>query len=228
MPSFFVYSPTQDHLPPATKQCTTRDMRIGLTGVSSMQTVIISGSRNPHGQTARAANALLEGITCEDGRGELIFLPQLTIARCQQCDANGWGECRTDGRCVTDDDFPALVEKITAADLCVFASPVYWGDLSESLRAFLDRLRRVCTHSSVKESMRGKAAVGVCVAGGGGGGAPSCLVSMEKVLRTCGFDVLDMIPVRRQNLELKLTVLRLTGAWLVKQASSETESSRLS
>jgi hypothetical protein len=31
------------------------------------------------------------------------------------------------------------------------------------------------------------------------------------VLSTCGFDVIDMVPVRRQNLESKLEVLRSTG-----------------
>jgi len=55
------------------------------------------------------------------------------------------------------------------------------------------------------------------VAGGGGGGAPACAVRLEKVLHTCGFDVVDMVPARRQNLEHKVQVLRLTGAWLAEQ-----------
>ena len=57
--------------------------------------------------------------------------------------------------------------------------------------------------------------MGICVAGGGGGDAPSCAVSLEKVLRTCGFDVVDLVQVRRQNLEMKLDVLKTTGEWLV-------------
>jgi hypothetical protein len=56
--------------------------------------------------------------------------------------------------------------------------------------------------------------MGICVAGGGGGGAPACAVSLERVLSTCGFDVLDMIPVRRQNLDMKLDVLKIAGQWL--------------
>jgi len=108
------------------------------------------------------------------------------------------------------------VDRIAAADAVAFANPVYFGDLSESLRAFLDRLRRTCMNESGKAKIAGKKAVGICVAGGGGGGAPNCTLSLEKVLATCGFDVVDMIPARRQNLEMKLEVLRAVGKWLAK------------
>ena len=36
-------------------------------------------------------------------------------------------------------------------------------------------------------------------------------VSLERILQTCGFDVVDMIPLRRQNYEHILKVLELTG-----------------
>ncbi len=179
-----------------------------------MNVLIISGSRNPEGQTARAASALLRGIEAEGGSGETVFLPQMNIERCRQCDEKGWGLCRSEGRCVIEDDLASLVDKIQGADAVAFANPVYFGDLSESLRAFLDRLRRTCTHEAGKAKVRDKRAVGICVAGGGGGGAPACTVSLEKVLRISGFDVVDMIPARRQNLDMKLQVLETTGRWL--------------
>ena len=179
-----------------------------------MKTIIILGSRNPLGQTARAANALREGVVSQSGQVEQFFLPQMNIERCRQCEDNGWGICRTEGQCVIEDDFAALVDEIRDADAVVFATPVYWGDLSESIRAFLDRLRRICTHEDGKGGIGGTKAIGICVAGGGGGGAPSCAVSMEKILHTCGFDLLDMVPARRQNLEMKCRVLKMTGEWL--------------
>lgn len=146
---------------------------------------------------------------------ERLFLPELELERCRQCEDSGWGICRTEGKCVIEDGFAELVEKIAAADVALFATPVYYGDLSESMRAFLDRLRRICTHEEGRKKVVDKLALGICVAGGGGGGAPSCIVSLDKVLNTCGFDTIDMIPVRRQNLEFKLDVLKLTGGWPV-------------
>jgi multimeric flavodoxin WrbA len=161
-----------------------------------------------------------QGLVSGGGEGESIYLPELTIERCRQCDERGWGICRTEAQCVIDDDFAPIVDQMRGADALVFATPVYFGDLSESMRAFTDRLRRICFHAADKGGMAGKPAIGVCVAGGGGGGAPSCAVSLERVLRTCGFDVVDMVPVRRQNLEMKLEVLQITGEWLATCPSS--------
>jgi len=184
-----------------------------------MNILIISGSRNPEGQTARAAKALLAGVESTGGTGELVFLPALKIERCRQCEDNGWGLCRSEGRCVIDDDLAPLMGKIKSADAVAFATPVYFGDLSESMRAFLDRMRRVYRHTGDKAGVIGKPAIGICVAGGGGGGAPNCAVSLEKVLATIGLDVVDMIPARRQNLEMKVEVLKIVGAWLVESQS---------
>jgi len=185
-----------------------------------MKCIVVSGSRNPEGQTARALGALAEGVTEAGGAFETIHLPAMIIERCRQCDTTGWGRCRAEGRCVIDDDFAAVVKKLRYADAAVFATPVYWGDLAEALRAFLDRLRRTSVHEEGKRGFAGKPAVGICVAGGGGGGAPACAVALERVLRTIGFDAIDLVPVRRQNLEFKLDILRRTGEWLVTEAAS--------
>lgn len=179
-----------------------------------MTVLMISGSRSPDGQTARAADAMLEGASA-GSTTEKLFLASLHIERCRQCDDDGWGICNKEGRCVIEDDFASVVEKIRGADAVIFATPVYYSDLSESIRAFLDRLRRIGTHEDGRVGMAGKMAIGLCVAGGGGGGTPACCVSLERVLTTCGFDVVDMIPVRRQNLDAKLPRLRSAGEWLV-------------
>ncbi len=179
-----------------------------------MKLLIVSGSRNPEGQTASASKALLEGVTGEGSQGEEVFLPQMKVERCRQCNDDGWGICSTEGRCVIEDDFASLVDKVKNADTAVFATPVYFHDLSESLDAFLARLRRVTRHEVGQRGISGKRAIGICVAGGGGGGAPSCAVILERTLQVCGFDVLDVIPVRRQNLDMKRAILRATGRWL--------------
>lgn len=176
----------------------------------------ILGSRNPEGQTARATAALIEGITEGGGQAQQVLLPVLKLEHCRQCEQSGWGTCRSEGKCVIEDDFTATVQRIREADAVVFATPVYFGDLSESMRAFTDRLRRICRHEAGRQGIADKPAIGIAVAGGGGGGSLTCLVSLEKVLRTCGFDVVDLVPVRRQNLEMKCGVLKTTGRWFVE------------
>ena len=44
---------------------------------------------------------------------------------------------------------------------------------------------------------------------------------LEYALMTCGFDVVDMVPARRQNLDMKLDVLRIVGRWLATKPRSD-------
>lgn len=184
-----------------------------------MKALVILGSRNPKGQTARAAEALSEGLKEGGVKTDKVFLPEIKIEHCGQCEDHGWGICRTEGKCTIKDDFDSLANKVKDADAVIFANPVYFGDLSESMRAFLDRLRRVNRFEATKYSVKDKPAIGICVAGGGGGGAMLCSVSMERVLNTCGFSVIDLIPVRRQNLDMKIDILKITGKWLASKFS---------
>ncbi len=183
-----------------------------------MKVLMISGSRNPEGQTARAAQALLTGAEGAGAQVELLYLPELAIERCRQCDANGWGDCRAIGDCVIEDDLDSVLAAMRDADLLALATPVYYGTLSESIRACLDRVRRVCTHKDGRVGILGKPAVGVCVAGGSGGGSYSCAVDLERMLTSIGLDVLAIQPARRQNLDASCEMLERLGAWAVTQA----------
>jgi multimeric flavodoxin WrbA len=62
-----------------------------------MKILIISGSRNPKGQTARAADAFRQGVLNEKNECEILFLPHFEIERCRQCEDTGWGVCRREG-----------------------------------------------------------------------------------------------------------------------------------
>lgn len=178
-----------------------------------MHVMIISGSRNPEGQTARCADAIASGLAKAGATSETVFLPVLDIKRCRQCDADGWGFCKSEMRCIIEDDFASLMEKINATDAVVFTNPVYFKDLSESLRGFLDRLRRI-TFFNHQSPLRGKPVLGVCLAGGGRGEPPACF-HLERILTETGFAVLNVIPVRRQNIESRLPVLEKAGERLV-------------
>lgn len=185
-----------------------------------MKILAVLGSCNSQGKTAQATNALLTAAAAEGVEVESIFLPQQKLEHCQQCNDDGWGICNKTGVCAIKDDIESVIARIKEADAVIFATPVYFGDMSESMRAFLDRFRRLSRAPG--GNMAGKPAVGICVAGDAGAEAPICVVSLEKVLLKCGFNVADLIPVRWQNLELKLQVLRLTGAWLVGELRHST------
>jgi len=185
-----------------------------------MKILIVSGSRNPEGQTARAVNAVLEGAKDAGSDVELVFLPTLNLERCRQCDPNGWGICKSKGRCIAEDDFNPMLKKMLKADVSVFASPVYFSDLSESLFTFLNKTRRISRNPEAQKRIENKPVAGICYAGGTGNGAPACCANLYKILFNTGFDVVDMVAVRRQNLEAKLPALNLMGKWLSTKPTS--------
>jgi multimeric flavodoxin WrbA len=191
-----------------------------------MKILVLSGSRNRQGKTAEAINAICRGVAKGGGSSEVVFLSELKLERCRQCNADGWGICRSEHRCIIEDDFAELAKKIKAADVMVFANPVYFGDLCESMRGLLDRYRRVHFMLGGPGTPGFVArpdtipAIGFCYAGGSGNGTASCCANLEKVLQNCGFDVVDMVLARRQNLPAKLAQLELEGQWLAGKPSS--------
>ena len=197
-----------------------------------MKTLVISGSRNPEGRTALLINALCKGVESSGGETEVIYLPKKDIEHCRQCNKDGWGICRDEDKCIIDDDFPSILEKINNADVTVFANPVYFGDLSESMKVFLDRLRRVRSKIPRQpvdpnkpmpgpfNNDEGQIAMGLCYAGGSGNGTTSCCMNLERTLMFSGFDVVDMLPARRENLDNKLIIAEQTGKWLATCPSS--------
>lgn len=77
-----------------------------------MHVLVLSGSRNRQGQTARGINAICKGLHTGGATSEVVFLPELKLARCRQCDPSGDGQCTREGNCIVKDDFPDKVRKI--------------------------------------------------------------------------------------------------------------------
>ena len=179
-----------------------------------MKCLAIQSSPNLDGLTSSLAQAVLNGVLAEGGETNLIHLNELDIQTCIACNS-GWGECRDQGSCNLEDDFEDLRKKITNADTVVFATPVYWHDLSESAKAFLDRLRR-CERPSGFKTFLGKKIIGITSAGGSGRGAVRALYNLEDYLRRLGFEIFDLVSVTRFSKDHKLAMLEEAGRHLVR------------
>ena len=182
-----------------------------------LKIIAIQSSPNDDGLTAKTAKAVIEGAKTEGASVELVNLNEVIVKPCMACDG-GWGQCRREGTCVIDDEFQSLREKIHAADALVFATPVYWGDLSESAKLFLDRLRRTEVKSEFK-ALNGRYALGIASAGGTGNGCVKALLHLEDYLRRVGFTVFDLVTVTQVSKGHKLEMLEKAGARLAKVKS---------
>ena len=159
--------------------------------------------------TATTAKQLLKGAESKGHQVELIHLNDHVIKKCKACDG-GWGQCRREGTCILEDEFQAIREKIDGSDALVFATPVYWHDLSESAKTFLDRLRRVETYSGF-EKYKNKLSVGIASAGGSGNGAARALYLLEEYLKRLGFKTFDLVTITQFNKGHKLPMLEEAG-----------------
>ncbi len=182
-----------------------------------MRVLAIDCSARRDGLTARMSQAACEGARQAGAEVDRISLADLKLDHCRMCDPDGWGNCRRYGRCIIPDDFNTLVDRLATADRFVFATPVYFGDLSESAKAFTDRLRRISRFPNRQKFLRNLPTLTIAVAGGGGGGIPTCLMNIEKALTVPGCFILDMVGVARRNAQYKCETLHLAGKALADQ-----------
>ena len=92
------------------------------------------GSPNASGSTAMLAREFAAGAREAGHDVEVADVAALDIAPCTGCVACGYG-----GPCSLSDDFDGLRERILAADMLVFATPLYYYGMTAQLKAALDR-----------------------------------------------------------------------------------------
>ena len=172
-----------------------------------MDVLVFSASPNHDGLTAACASAAIAGVRQAGGQAEHIQLNDLEIGMCQACN-RGWGTCRQDHECQVKDGFQAVHARTRKADAYVLVTPVYWGELSESAKAFTDRLRRCEAPRRDESCLSGKPVIAVAAAGGSGNGTITCLLSMERWIQHVRARVWDLLPVNRWSRAYKLDAIR--------------------
>ncbi|MCP4725149.1 MAG: flavodoxin family protein [bacterium] len=95
--------------------------------------LILNGSTREGGNTDRILGRMIEGI-----KGSVVdhaVLRELEINNCIGC-----AKCREESVCSFEDDMTGLRKSIEDSDILVFASPVYWCDVTGLMKTFIDRL----------------------------------------------------------------------------------------
>ena len=95
-----------------------------------MKTVALIGSPRKKGNCDILVNKLVEKI---DGETEVIYLNDMNLGYCNACLG-----CQK-GDCVKDDDTRDIIAKIEDADLLIFSSPIYYGQITAQAKTVIDR-----------------------------------------------------------------------------------------
>ncbi len=179
-----------------------------------MSIPVIWCSPNPDGLTAACKDAALRGIAAAGREAEPVQLNALSVERCRVCQ-NGYGECKEKGSCVIQDDVAALYQKMVKAEAAVLITPVYWHDLSEPLKALMDRIRRMETAHN--HYLKEKPCIFVAAAGGSGRGTSYCMLNMEETLSHIGMIPRDRLPVTRFSREYMLKAVEASAKRLCEE-----------
>ena len=98
------------------------------------QILLVVGGGRKNGNTAQLVDAFIKGAEEAEHNVEKVSLVKTEVKGCIGCNA-----CRFGKPCIQKDGFNELTPKIKAADLIVFASPLYFWTISSKVKAFIER-----------------------------------------------------------------------------------------
>ena len=99
-----------------------------------MKIVVLTGSPRRNGNTNHLVGQFIKGAK-EAGHEVYRFdCAQRKVSPCIACN-----RCGMNGQCIFSDDFEELRPHLMAADMVVFATPMYYFGFSSQLKAVIDR-----------------------------------------------------------------------------------------
>ena len=100
----------------------------------SKKVLIIGTSPRRNGNSNRLAKEFQKGVIEGGNEAEIIFLDDKKINFCRGCFS-----CMKTKKCIIDDDANEITEKMKNADVIVWATPVYYYNMSGQMKTMIDR-----------------------------------------------------------------------------------------
>ena len=100
--------------------------------------VILNGAGKKNGNTAAMINAFKKGAVGHEITE--FYLQTMNINGCLDCGGCKMKEKGSEEPCVQKDDMNKIFAAVREADVIVFASPVYFWDITGTLKTAIDRL----------------------------------------------------------------------------------------
>ena len=116
-----------------------------------MKIVILEGSPNKNGSSNLLAKAFMQGAAEAGHAVEVLDAAHADIHPCTGCI-----HCGYEGHCVQKDNEEKFRAAILAADMMVFATPLYYYGMSAQLKTLIDRF---CAFNSSIQRKHMKSAI---------------------------------------------------------------------
>jgi multimeric flavodoxin WrbA len=152
--------------------------------------VVFNGSPRQGGNTDAILEKLIEGAGPNAPHIRYFKLRELEIHNCIGCCT-----CKMESRCHFDDDMIKIHRSIQKCDLMVFASPIYWCEITGLMKTFMDRLY-FYHHPENSHLISGKKAVLLTTMGEKDNVDYESQILVEfyrRVFKSLNVDILDML-----------------------------------
>ncbi len=101
-----------------------------------MKITILNGSPRKE-NTAAMVNAFAEGAKEAGHEVEILHVGKMKIAGCMGCE---YCHTKGEGKCIQKDDMEKVIPAYLDCDMIVYASPVYYFDMTAQLQAAIQRV----------------------------------------------------------------------------------------
>lgn len=148
-----------------------------------MKTIAIVGSPRKEGNCDILVNELVEKL---DGDKKIYYLQDINMNYCIACQ-----KCQ-DGPCIMNDTINTIIDELIEADLLIFSSPIYYGQMSAQAKTFVDRFYQVSQNPN--KSLAGTKVVQIFTQASPGSAYDSYIESMiDMPFGYMGMDVIDTV-----------------------------------
>ncbi len=101
---------------------------------------IINGSPRKNQNTAKMCEKFAQGAKDHGAEIEIINLYDIDFKGCYSCFACKLRGGKNYGKCAYPDGLKSVIEKVSLSDGIVFATPIYFGEVTGVMKAFCERL----------------------------------------------------------------------------------------
>ncbi len=101
----------------------------------SKKVVVVSTSIRANSNSEALAKSFADGASYAGNEVEFITLKEKKIGFCKGCLA-----CQQTGNCVIKDDVTKIMNHVIDSDIVVWATPIYYYEMSGQMKVLIDRL----------------------------------------------------------------------------------------
>lgn len=96
--------------------------------------LILATSPRKNANSSRLAEAFCKGVKDAGNSAEIVYLYNKQVGFCCGCLS-----CQRTRKCIIKDDVNYIVDKMSEADVIVWASPIYYYDVCAQMKTLIDR-----------------------------------------------------------------------------------------